>query len=72
MGNLCAIKTNFQIGPDNFEARFEGNGKTLGYIVIASVQEYSYEQTARIYMLTRAGRWSDNYVTLLKYIIIPS
>ena len=32
MGNLCAIKTNFQIGPDNFEARFEGNGENQSFV----------------------------------------
>ena len=65
-------KRFFKFRPNNFEARFEGNGKTRvlfcaaqtpGLHFIASVNEYSYEQTVRIYMLTRAGRYSDNYVT---------
>lgn len=72
MADLCAMKINFQNRAENFEARFEGNGKTRVLFCAAqtlwlysnsSVQEYSYEQTVRIYMLTRAGRQSDNYIT---------
>lgn len=54
MADLCAFKTNIQNPLDNFEARFEGNGKTRvlfyaaqtpGLHFSASVREYSYEQT---------------------------
>jgi hypothetical protein len=55
MADPCAFKTNFQNSLDNFEARFEGNGKTRVFIYgaeqtpglhfSASVREYSYEQT---------------------------
>ena len=59
MADLCAMKINFQNRAENFEARFEGNGKT-GVLFCAQTPalfkfEYSNEQTVRMCMLTRAG-----------------